>query len=62
MGENNLNFNLVIHSLACEYLRNAKLVGGLQKLGFDVTDYQMRVTPILELINIQDADDAISDV
>jgi len=31
----------LVHVLVREYLRNAKLTGGLQRIGFDVTDYRL---------------------
>lgn len=33
--------NKLVHVIVREYLRNAKLTGGLQRIGFDVTDYRL---------------------
>ena len=50
MDSKEINKIKLAHVLVREYLRNAKLTGGLQKIGFDITDYKLNLLDEIVLL------------
>jgi len=50
MNGESINQTKLAYVLIREYLRNAKLTGGLEKIGFDITDYKLNLLDEIVLL------------